>query len=552
MDGSDIEDNRNCVSEEKANRCDVCSRQNLEAVGGFWCVDCSDMLCTKCRDIHKSIRSTMKHEVIAKSEISNLKMFRRNLYCEDHSDRKLEVYCFDHETPCCLMCATITHRKCDRVESLEECSKSVKTEDVDSLLNSFKILQKDCIAKEKLERTSHSELKSTCSQLANDIKVKAGKMIIHVQNKEQELLQDLSTVETYKSEEFEKKREMFQETRQAICKQIDSLTAVKSLSTVHMFLETNKCKKLYTSLKDGQAKWELPDEKCSVSLELDSFVVNFDAAFKTFGRCKLNKVNMREDNLEIISRISCQCDVRDLEIIDKSHIVFSSYSDCSVHLYNTDGLQKASLQLGGQLWAISRWGGKIAVVNIGDNSIEVLNVTLSPPSIALDSSIKLNYIPSGVAEKGEDLIVLCDTKMLQISKAGNISELFTTPSKCSYGFCCATRDALLYTDPNNSGQLYSVKNEGYFQNRFERTYPEVKNPVGVTTDSDGYMYLVGYSSSSLVQLDNDGTFLRTLIKNDCDVGNPYGVRIFEDLNSVKLLLATGQFINVYMFTRVEK
>ncbi|XP_061185492.1 uncharacterized protein LOC133193546 [Saccostrea echinata] len=552
MDGS--EDNKNCAPEEKTNHCDVCSRQNLKANGCFWCVDCSDMLCTKCRDIHNSIRSTMKHEVLAKSKISSSKVFRRNLFCEDHSDRKLEVYCFDHEKPCCLMCATITHRKCDRVEILEKCAKSVKTEDVDSLLESFKKLRKGYITKQEKERENHSEFKSSCSQIATDIKGKSGKMILHIQN-EQELLQDLSNIEKSQNEEFEKKREMFEETSKIISQNIDVLTDVKSLSIVNMFLETNKCKKLHTYLNDDYAKRKSPDEKYSVSLELHSFVVNFDTTFTSFGRCTLNgkrgQVNLLEDSLEMVSRISCKDSVTDLEIIDENYIIVFSQTGRSVHLYNIDGSHKASIQFSSELWAISRWGENFAVACRGDNSIRVLSVTFHLPGLSLDRSIQLDYKPSGVAEKGEDLLVLCGSKMLKITKAGNISVLFKITSDCSYGFCCATRDAILFTDPNNSGQLYCMKNREYFQNLFERKYPEVKHPCGVATDSKGNIYLVGFSSATLVQLYTDGTFVRTLIKNHREVIYPHGVRIYEDVNSVKLFLATGNIINVYTFTRLE-
>jgi hypothetical protein len=119
----------------------------------------------------------MGHEVKDISEMENPKMLKRNVYCEFHSNRKFEAFCHDHQQPCCLMCATIAHRKCDKVTSLEECAKSVKTSDVNDLLEKFKVMQEACEQKQKAEQESQSEFKSQCLQKANDLRGRAEKIM---------------------------------------------------------------------------------------------------------------------------------------------------------------------------------------------------------------------------------------------------------------------------------------------------------------------------------------------------------------------------------------
>ena len=68
-----------------------------------------------------------------------------DLFCKQHASRRLEVYCFDHEEPYCLMCATISHRKCDKVSSLEDCSQSFGA-DVTRMLVKLEELQKTCVS----------------------------------------------------------------------------------------------------------------------------------------------------------------------------------------------------------------------------------------------------------------------------------------------------------------------------------------------------------------------------------------------------------------------
>jgi hypothetical protein len=87
----------------------------------------------------------MEHRVVPLNEVENvdtcLKMVE---FCEIHADRKLEVYCFDHEQACCLMCATTGHRKCDDVKNLEDCQKHSSEEEVEKLTRLLENLKQEC------------------------------------------------------------------------------------------------------------------------------------------------------------------------------------------------------------------------------------------------------------------------------------------------------------------------------------------------------------------------------------------------------------------------
>lgn len=539
-------------SADVSKLCDVCLRLKSTSGGEFWCIDCYDRLCRKCCDIHNSIKSSMGHEVKDISEMPSSKMLKNNLYCEVHSDRKFEAFCYDHQQPCCLMCATIAHRKCDKVTTLEECAKSVKIADVNALLEKFQAMQEVCEQKQKNEKDSQLDFKSDCSQKANDIRGKAEKIILHVQEREREILRDLSDIEKTQNEKFEENIKWFDKAKESIFQRMESLTAVKSSNLVDTFLETTKCRKTLTSLNDDLAKLNCEEEKVSVSVNIDSTVVNFVNIFKSFGTCRLHgegKINYLEAMLESISRIPCECAVTDLEVLDENHLLVSSQTEKSVYICDNKGTLKARLHLDGELWAISKWGDKFAVVNREKNSVQILNVSTAPPNCVLERSISLNHNPSGVAENGENIIVLCDRAMLEISKTGTITELFKTDRSCAYGFCHATRDVILYTSPNDSGLLYGVKNTANFQSLFAKKCTDVSHPVGIATDVNSNIYVVGYSSSSLAQLKADGTFVRTLIRKA--VSSPYGVRIIRDTQSMKLFLACNRYICVYSFTHTE-
>ena len=110
--------------EKKELFCDSCIRLETSQPAVSWCPECCDYLCENCVKCHKTYRFTMEHTVCNIEEREKTGKLKVDLFCKQHVSRRLEVYCFDHEEPCCLMCATVSHRKCDKVSSLEDCSQT--------------------------------------------------------------------------------------------------------------------------------------------------------------------------------------------------------------------------------------------------------------------------------------------------------------------------------------------------------------------------------------------------------------------------------------------
>ena len=94
--------------------CDSCKRQADDnddiPIAVSWCHDCSDALCALCTKCHKSIRLTQNHHVIPIQEYTEDTKTGPS-FCERHSDKKLELYCRDHDAAICVICMAEAHRK---------------------------------------------------------------------------------------------------------------------------------------------------------------------------------------------------------------------------------------------------------------------------------------------------------------------------------------------------------------------------------------------------------------------------------------------------------
>ncbi|CAG2214480.1 unnamed protein product [Mytilus edulis] len=51
---------------------------------------------------------------------------RRAMSCKEHPDERIKIYCKDHTKPCCTICATVHHRKCAQVVTIDEAVCGVK------------------------------------------------------------------------------------------------------------------------------------------------------------------------------------------------------------------------------------------------------------------------------------------------------------------------------------------------------------------------------------------------------------------------------------------
>ncbi|CAG2197490.1 unnamed protein product [Mytilus edulis] len=125
----------------KSFECNPCKRHEQKSEAKFWCEQCSEAFCEKCNSMHSWMKLLMTHDVVSiedvGSETSGLNLTEVSEYCRMHPLKMVEVFCFQHKTPCCGLCAGIDHRKCDNVKQIEEIVHSSEMYTGSSLLGSL-------------------------------------------------------------------------------------------------------------------------------------------------------------------------------------------------------------------------------------------------------------------------------------------------------------------------------------------------------------------------------------------------------------------------------
>ena len=123
--------------------CGMCDNRHISKPSEVWCRDCEKGFCTECIEYHGSWKLSRGHTTIPIAEYQKLPsyMLKMTEHCNEHQE-KFNLYCREHECPCCGICIVKNHSDCKNVAIMEEMIKNVKTS---SMFNETEHLIKEMI-----------------------------------------------------------------------------------------------------------------------------------------------------------------------------------------------------------------------------------------------------------------------------------------------------------------------------------------------------------------------------------------------------------------------
>lgn len=136
---------------------------------------------------------------------------------------------------------------------------------------------------------------------------------------------------------------------------------------------------------------------------------------------------------------------------------------------------------------------------------------------------------------------------------GNICEEHEILQGASYaGAVLATSNKSLIYTHHGGNSLFSVDISKSKSADIVHRGNNMERPIGVTCDPNGNIYVACGGSNNVLQFDENGKFIREVIKADSAVTNPYGIRVKRLGDDVKLILTTEGKLLVYQFMEVIK
>ena len=180
--------------------CELCSGDKAEA----FCRQCAQFICEKCVKAHQRMKKSFPgHKVVTLDELKEggakeiVKQESPLQTCKEH-DESMKIYCFDCSSLICRDC-TIKDHKDHNHEFIKKAAPVMKKNLIQQL-EPLKEVQANLLHAVEEIQTTKSEIEAQGDSVANEIVNSFEELHTIIENRKQELLKEVATKVTQKSE----------------------------------------------------------------------------------------------------------------------------------------------------------------------------------------------------------------------------------------------------------------------------------------------------------------------------------------------------------------
>ena len=604
---------RDALEKVKEPQKSLCEKCKTPRPATNYCRDCGEFICVMCTTIHGEWDIFAKHEVVAlkefESKVKNLGALKRvTLYCPQHQDMKLDLYCETCEELICLHCTVSKHcrpeHKYDLVGDTFEKHKN-------ELTLSLKPVEKQLsLVNEVLEKLDKQFQELMDLQVANEAniqkKIKQLEELLQIRNqqieiKKKTLAAQKDEVETVQTQlvsclSFVKESLMrgsqgeIIKMKKAVLKQIKEKTENFKPETLvpHVssnikfiplpditpacmqfsehYLESSVCpEKSYASGKglevaepDKNASAILNVVNCQENAHAGSVAITCELVSESSGKkvdcfVKKTEASQYEISYQATSRGRHQLHIK----VEGEHIKGSPFSvTVKIPLRKLCNPIKTISRVSGPWGVAVNHKGDIIVAESG----RLCTSVFSWEGKRLHSFSAWGFghrIPSGVAVDDDGNILVTDSHNNCVQKFTVTGEVTTVSvESCSnpIGIAIHPHSKNVYVVDNDNHRIQVLNPDLTFSHHFRGN---VNHPWGITFDSTGNVYIAENSSNRIRVFTTEGELLRQFGKKgkgDGELQNPNLICIDSDdvlyvtewgNHRISMFTCEGEFISSF-------
>lgn len=155
------------VDQPDEMRCEPCLRENDEEKATDYCLSCKEYLCDQCTKYHRRSMASLDHTIMSTIEMKSVQVAPKESThrCPKHRHEKIQMYCHDHEQSCCGLCGCTEHKKCERVDTIENAVQFLKeNRQIDSLLNEVSTSKRKLMTAKTKGEMNMSDIENTVDE----------------------------------------------------------------------------------------------------------------------------------------------------------------------------------------------------------------------------------------------------------------------------------------------------------------------------------------------------------------------------------------------------
>lgn len=540
------------IDKEKLNPedkpCDPCLLLGEKRKAISWCITCSEALCDTCKKCHVTNKMSRHHTLAAIEDIDKFLIWATSdQFCEEHTNKKLELFCVDHDQVCCLTCKTTSHKTCHRILGLEEAVQDFQeSSEMDQICTKMSDVSEEF---EKLLQNRKENLTSTENdkkQLLQEIKKVRQRIQEHLDLTESQLLTDLEVQHTQITLQIKDEIRDLESRQQTTdeCRKIFEVCKSQP-NNVRMFIEKKKLEKKYkeqkeflrykvVNLKDITFKFHASDKAKAFQAHLTSLGTitvekNVNVTFSgikdqpPLKECKAVKISSFD--------IRQSCTITGAVFVNDELLALVGLNYPAILLYDCRGNLKQEVRLSKNPFDITVVGNFIIVTYSRDSRLTFFRVG----SMEIVRTVSLIDECRGVCSYNEIIVVNCYPRLNFIDTSGNLVRKFDIKGDAHYIAASQHAEGAIfcsYMSPTCVNAFDLAGNQ-----KFRYSNPNLDNPVGLSSDREGNVYVPGYRSHNIHQISPDGELIKVILNIDNDIEHPRIVSF--DKNSDRFLVAHG-------------
>ncbi|CAG2220624.1 unnamed protein product [Mytilus edulis] len=526
--------------------CDPCSRLKKSSNAINFCTDCDDALCIDCTTAHSALKITISHNVVNASALTG-RSFNLKKSCTNHQEMPLEFFCSDHDCLLCRSCMADTHRTCSKILPIDVAAKGIKSsvmfDDISKDIAALRYSAKELVEDRQKNKKRVGQTKEFSQQKIKKIRNDVNK---HLDKLEKKLSYDMDAMERELDEKASaglSKAKTTEKNIEDVWEHINFLT--KHGSESQMLILLNEVRSEMTKQSSNLQELILTQEMNGLDIEQ----VDFISSTSSFGfvkhvssPCSVSyhppkhiqaqiqltheKVPTKfefDKKIDILSgRISC------IAVTDDNKLLLCN----DMHGYFNNNVISCT-ETGDQIQACTIFhrvfGIAIvphteeAVISLANAKIiQFVNISSMMPGRQLQVTVKDNCI-NGIAVVRDTIIVGgCSGNVYFIEKINgkclktvNIGTGTITSFVSLLG---GINDVLYCCENGGQKRVHGMKLDGTYISS-----SDVKNPMGVTSDSKRNLYVACYESNELQRLSSDYKVHDILLMKSDGIDNPMGI-----------------------------
>ncbi|XP_052085561.1 uncharacterized protein LOC127723110 [Mytilus californianus] len=521
--------------------CDTCYQDKQKALS--FCTVCEEAYCESCRKGHTIYKITKSHELVPIKDINadtSVSGLYAHVACKEHPYKTLEVYCQDHSKPCCTVCATVHHRKCEQVVTIDKAVTGIKASE--KAQNLMKKLTETSTTLGKVlqnQKTNKENFENGIEIVLHEIINLREKVCKHLKELEEKLKEEANSSRKEKVIKLDDKTadlsslkkivDNWKNIFEACISQGSEIQCLVKMDEIlnNLPQTVTDISKLLRKIRTISVKFEHTDIISDIS-SLGSLI--FNERLPSIPGMKI--ANYHTGKIRIVFTINVTTPA-DSGIYFNNDIILTHKSQNKIVYYNFKGQQQEQLNIPHLLTDISKVNDQTVAVSSTEMKILVLKVK----PLTILKTLNISNPVWGISFCENEFVTAYSYKISWLNaENGTVVRSQPTTVDTRYVYCYQ-KNEYIYWD---SG--HSIKRESNDGKGFTYNHSLLQRPFSQDVDSDGNIYTTGYDSRNIHQLTSTGKLVRIIPISDIDntiTAPPWVIRFQSNSNRFLLTFDSG-------------